>query len=46
MSQKDITEPQHQEILQIKVDFRENFEGRLGKIFQDEDFEVCTKLGQ
>ena len=44
MSQKVIIKPQHQEILQTKVDFRKNLEGHTGMIIPDEDLENSTEL--
>ena len=44
MSQKVIIKAQDQEILQTKVDFRNNLEGHTGMIIPDEDLENSTEL--
>ena len=44
MSQKIINTPQHQEILQTKVDFTISLEGHTGMMIPDEDSENSTLL--
>ena len=44
IGQKVTIKPQHEEILQTKVDFRNNLEGHTGMIIPDEDLENSTEL--
>ena len=45
LSQNVIFKPQHQELLQTKVDFRNKLEGHSGMIIPDEDLENSSELG-
>ena len=44
MSQKVIIKPQHQEILQTKLEFRNNLEKHTGTVKPDEDLENNTDM--